>query len=189
MKKNKGKIIAIVIAVLLLIGIAILIYFNTGNSEQNQVTIENEIVPQEEISDEQLRETTIKLYFVDNNGEIAEEIRKVDSKILIENPYKKALELLMQGPNNETLCSNIPKDVKINKVEKSGECVVIDFSNEFIENATENVEGQGVIISQIVNTLTQFTEVNAVKITINGDEDVGFKNGNITFKQVFTDED
>lgn len=189
MKKSKGKIIAIVIGSFLLIGVAILIYFNIGNDDQNQIAVENEIVPQEEISDEQLRETTIKLYFADSNGEIVDEIRKVDSKILIESPYQKVLELLIQGPSNETLKSYIPKEAKINKVEKSGECVIIDFSNEFVEDATENVEQQGVIISQIVNTLTQFTEVNAVKITIAGDEDVGFKNGNIMFKQVFTNDD
>lgn len=74
-------------------------------------------------------------------------------------------------------------------MKKKGECIVIDFSKEFIENQNENVEYHGLVISQIVNTMTQFTEINAVKILIDGEENKSFKNGNISFKQVFTKED
>ena len=48
---------------------------NVEKIENN--TEENVIVPEEEISDEQLRETTVTLYFVNSNNEIAEEAERV----------------------------------------------------------------------------------------------------------------
>ena len=41
----------------------------------------------------------------------------------------------------------------------------------------------------IVNTLTELNEVSSVKFLINGDENKSFKDGNITFKEVFTKND
>ncbi len=187
-KKNKKLMIA-VIAVLVSICITMVIYFNVDVEKIDNSVVNNEIVPQEEISDAQLRETTIHVYFVDENNEIKEEVRKVDSKDLLINPYNIAMEFLISGTNSEGLKTCIPKNVKLNNIEKHGECIVVDLSKEFIEEIEDNVEVQSLAISQIVNTLTQFTEINAVKILIDGQADMEFKNGNIKFVQLFTNED
>lgn len=187
-KKNK-KVVIIGIVTFVIICIVLLIYFNIDIEKIDNTTVENEIIPQEEISDEQLRETTINLYFVDENNEIKAEVKKIDSKELIINPYNTAMELLIGGTKTEGLKSCIPENVRINNMEKSGECIVIDLSKEFIENMEDDVEIQGLAISQISNTMTQFTEINAVKILIDGEANLGFKNGNISFEQLFTHED
>lgn len=186
---SKKKIMIIGITTFVIICVAVLIYFNIDVEKIDNTAIENEIIPQEEISDQQLRETTICLYFIDENNEIKEEIRKIDSKELIINPYNIAMELLIGGTKTEGLKTCIPNNVKINKIEKSGECLVIDLSKEFIENMEDNVEIQGLSISQIANTMTQFTEINAIKILIDGEANLAFKNGNISFEQLFTHED
>ena len=116
-------------------------------------------------------------------------MRKIDSKILLQNPYLEVMNLLISGPKADCFKTYIPKDVKVNNTKKEGDCIIIDFSKEFIENEEENVDIQSLTISQIVNTMTQFTEINSVKITVEGEENLSFKNGNIKFDRIFTDED
>ena len=192
MNKKTKKIIIISLIIVAVIAVGLVVYFNvdveTVNEIDNVNTI-NEIVPEEEISDEQLRETTVSLYFLNENNEIAEEVRIVDSKVLIQNPYREVMNLLLGGPKSDSLKTTIPENAKINNITKNGECLVIDFSKEFIDNASDNLETQSLIISQITNTMTQFTEINAIKILIDGVPDQSFKNGNISFQQIFTNED
>ena len=99
------------------------------------------------------------------------------------------MNLLLVGPKTENLKSAIPKNVRINDITKNGDNLIIDFSKEFVENQVDDVEIQGLAISQIVNTVTQFTEINSIKILIDGEENKSFKNGNIKFEQIFTHED
>lgn len=187
MKKNK-KIIAISAIVLVLIILTIVIFCNIGVERLDGNITQNEIVPEEEISDEQLRETTISLYYINENNEIVSEIRKIDSKVLLENPYMETMNLFLQGPKSDNLKTAIPEGTKVNKIEKDGDCLIIDFSSEFIDNQVSDLETHGRVINQIVNTMTQFTEINNVKISINGDYNKTFKNGNISFEQIFTRE-
>lgn len=190
MKANKKKIFIIlgIIIILILIGLVILSKYSNKKKCKN-IIMENEIIPEEEISDEQLRETTIMLFFVNDNNEIASEIRTVDSKELLKDPYNKVATMLLSGPKTENLKSYIPENVKINGIQKKGETLIIDFSKEFVENQSDNVEIQGLVISQIVDTMTQLTEINSVKILIDGKENMAFKGGNIKFQQIFTKED
>lgn len=186
--KNK-KILIISAVVVIVIVIIIIIFCNVNVEEIDNNIVENVIIPEEEISDEQLRETTISLYYINENKEIAAEIRKIDSKILLDDPYKETMNLLLSGPKSDNLKTAIPEEVIVNSVTKSGECLIIDFSKEFVENQVDNTETQGLVISQIVDTMTQFTEINSVKILIDGEENQCFKNGNIKFEQIFTRED
>ena len=186
--KNK-KIIIISAVIVGIIGIGIFMFCNMSVEKTNNEIANNAITPAEEISDEQLRETTINLYYINNNNEIAVEMRKVDSKILLNDPYKEVMNLLVQGPISDSLRTAFPENVTINNIQKNGDCLVIDFSREFIENQKDDVEIQGLVISQIVNTAIQFTEINSIKILINGEENLSFKGGNINFRQIFTHED
>ncbi len=189
MNEKVKKIVVIAIISLVVIIVGILIYMNIDIKKVDNTNQNNEIVPAEEITDEQLRETTINLYFINQNNEIAEEMRKIDSKILLQNPYLEVMNLLLSGPKADCFKTYMPKDVKVNNITKEKDCLIIDFSKEFIENEEENVDIQSLTISQIVNTMTQFTEINSVKITVEGEENLSFKNGNIKFDRIFTDED
>ena len=189
MKKigKKKLIIWISIAIAMIIGISLFISIEIKDDNGNNYELE--IVPQEEISDEQLRETIINLYFVDGNNEIIGESRKIDSKNLIKEPYVQVLQMLFNGPKNEEIKTYIPENVKVNSAIKDGECLLIDVSKEFIEKMDENQEHQSLVISQIVNTMTQFSEINCVKIIIDGEANCEFKGGNIRFEQLFFNED
>lgn len=89
----------------------------------------------------------------------------------------------MEEPKNQSLEKLIPEGTKLNGVEFKAGTAIIDFSGEFIENMTEDVEEQSKIIYSIVNTLTELTEVNAVKILINGEEGKELKGGALRVKR------
>lgn len=179
---DKKRVFIVGIAIVLIIAILVGVYFLIKDKGQ-----ENEILeytPEEEITDEQMRQTIVSLYFKNDNG-LMPEARLVDVKELINNPYEKILNMLIEGPKNENLQKTIAEGTKINKIERQGEILVIDFSEEFImkHNGGENEEK--LTIRSIVKTITELTEINAIKIKINGEENKEFKDGIIKFNQVF----
>ena len=166
---EKKKILIIIgIILIIIIGIFVWSYFNREEEVINNIS---EIVPEQEISDEQLRNTIVSLYYINNEtGELEIESRLVDAKILLNNPYKELLNIWLQGANSENLKSGCSKNVKINNVELNGDCVILDLSKEFIEEYEGNSGEELNVIYSIVNTLTELTEVNCVKILIDGQE-------------------
>ena len=127
----------------------------------------------------------ITLYFR-NEEQLVQETRTIDVKELINDPYSVLINMLIKGPKSEELKKTIPEETKLNKVERIGEKLVIDFSEEFIKNYEGNEKDQKLTIESIVKTLTELTEVNSIKININGEENKGFKDSDIEFDKAFT---
>lgn len=189
MKKKEGFIIVFFLILLVVILGGVIYYFNV-NKKDTQNEIIEEYVPQEEVSDEQLRNTIISLYFINKeSGEINPEARTISTNLLIDNPYKYLLEQLIEGPKNEKLTKAIPDNTKINNVELNGDTLNIDFSHEFIDNAPEGKDAENKIIETIVKTVTELNEVNSVKILIDGEENKCFKDEEINFEKTFARED
>ena len=96
MKRIIGAIITLVI-----VGIGVFFIFRNIEIKK----IENEYqdyIPQEEISDEQSRQTKVLLYFENiENGQLEIETKIIDANLLIENPEKKLIEYLIKGPQND----------------------------------------------------------------------------------------
>ena len=177
---KKKLIIVIVLIVIIIIGIMLYFYFKERNT-----TIE-EYQPEEEISNEQMRQTIVSLYYKNKEtGELMPEGRIIDSKELLDEPYKKLVELLIGEPKNDKLESVIPKDTKINNAELKNDIVYLDLSQEFIENHSGGEQEESITIYSIVNTLTELTEVNGVKILIDGEENKSFKDNKINFSNAF----
>lgn len=188
MKKKEG-IFIVLFLILIVVILGLVIYISNKNKVENNEIIE-EYTPEEEISDEQLRNTIISLYFINKeSGEINPEARTININDLIDNPYKYLLEQLIEGPKNEKLQKVIPDNTKINNVELKGDILYIDFSHEFIDNALEGKENESKIIETIVKTVTELNEVNAIKILIDGEENKCFKDEEINFEKEFLRED
>ena len=163
MKRIIGAIITLVI-----VGIGVFFIFRNIEIKK----IENEYqdyIPQEEISDEQSRQTKVLLYFENiENGQLEIETKIIDANLLIENPEKKLIEYLIKGPQNDKLKKLIPDGTILNDVKIENGCAIINFSNEFLNY--ENEENKLKIINSIVNALTNLKEINSIKILINGKE-------------------
>ena len=177
---KKKLIIILVLVILIIIGVMLYFYFKEKNS-----TVE-EYQPEEEISNEQMRQTIVSLYYKNKEtGELMPEGRIIDSKELLNEPYKKLVELLIEQPKNDKLESAIPKDTKVNSAELKNDIVYLDLSKEFVDNHTGGEKEESTTIYSIVNTLTELTEVNGVKILIDGKEDEAFKDNKIKFTDAF----
>ena len=176
--KNLKRILIIFIFIILILGIIFGIYKRINKKEKI------EYIPQEEISDEQMRQTMISLYFK-NEDKLIPEVRLIDVKELIENPYEKILNLLIEGPKNENLEKTLPDGTRINKIEKNKDMLIIDFNEEFLDNKID----EKIIINSIVKTLTELNEINKIKIIINGEENKEFKNGKIKLNNIFKREE
>lgn len=183
--KNKKIImyIFIIIVILIILGAGYLVYKKINNKNKNNY---DEYIPQEEITDEQLRQTIITLYFMNiETGKLVPEARKIDAKELVNEPYKKLVELLIEGPKNDKMIKLIPEGTKLNKIEIKNDYIYIDFSNEFIKEQKLGTEQEKLIIESIVNTVTELKEINFVVILIDGKENMEFPDGAINFKEPF----
>ena len=168
MKKMFILKVVIIIATISILAILIILNFSTEVVEN----VENETViePEEEISEEQMRQTAITLYFEDKESmQLVTEEKKVDAKDLVDNPYLYIVNLLILGPNSENLQNPIPEGTKVNKAELNGDCVTVDLSKEFLNSSGTNA------IYAVVNSLTELKEVNSVKLLIDGEEQENMK--------------
>ncbi len=180
------KIYFLTIAILLIIlSIILWSYFNRDEEVINE---SNEIVPEQEISDEQLRNTIISLYYInDETGEIEVENKLIDVKKIMTEPYKELVNLWLEGPKNNKLKNNCSKNVKINSTKLMGDCVIIDFNKSFIEEYSGKENEEIKTINCLVKTLTELNEVNSVKILIDGEENKYLGNFNLSEKYLRVD--
>ena len=172
MKNKKIGIIFFVVLIIILIGG----YFGIRyvKNRETETTVE-EYTPQEEITEEQVRQTIVSLYFPNKEtSEINPEARLIDIKEIINNPSEKLINLLMEGPKTDKNKKVIPEGTKINKNYLEEDCVVLDFSPEFLNYSKEDEKEKQNMINCIVNTLTELTEINKVKIVIDGNENQEF---------------
>lgn len=184
----KGKKIFIGLIAVLLVGIAL--YFAICYFTKEEEPEFTEYTPQEEISQEQERQTLVTLYFQNKETKVLmPEARLIDAKLLIQNPYATLIGLLLNGPKNEKLQSVIPQGTRLNKVELKGDMAIVDLSAEFIKGIKLGAEEESKMVYSIVNTLVELTEIESVKILIDGKENECFEDKAIDFKNAFVRED
>ena len=172
MKNKKILIIFVCLFLLVLIGGYFAINYVKNKNEE---TIVEEYVPEEEITEEQLRQTIVSLYFLDTQtNELVPEARLIDIKEMMTVPYEKLVNLLIEGPKNEKNKKIIPDNTKLLRNYLEGDCLVLDFSQEFLNYNKENKNGKENLVNSIVNTLTELSEINKVKILIDGKENQEF---------------
>ena len=114
MKKKEGILVVVILLLIVLALGGVLIFYNKDSNEENKIV--NEYTPQEEITEDQLQNTIISVYFINKETkEINPEARTIKVNLLINNPYKYLIEQLIEGPKNEKLEKGIPENTKLNK--------------------------------------------------------------------------
>lgn len=169
------KKIMIIFGILLVIIAGVGFFVIKNMKENKEETIVEEYTPQEEITEEQARQTIVSLYFPSKEKqEITPEARLVDIKEIINTPYEKLMNMLLEGPKNEKLDRIIPEGTKVLKTYMEEDCIVLDLSKEFLNYDMEKENSKDNLIKCIVNTFTELTEVNKVKILIEGNQNEQF---------------
>lgn len=173
MKSKRIVIIFSCLLIIILIGGFFAIKFVKNKKEEKNIS--DEYTPQEEISEEQARQTIVSLYFQSKETkELVPEARLIDIKEIINDPCDKLVQLLINGPKNEKEEKIIPENTKLNRCYMDDDCVILDFSKELLNYNKTEEKGKETLINSLVNTLTQLTEVNKVKILIDGNENEEF---------------
>lgn len=162
---NRKRIILIILGIIIVVLLVLIIkQFIVVNPEEQ---ISEEYTPQQEISDKDLRKTIITLYFkAKENGELVQEGRLIDAKLLLENPYETLIQMLILGPEATSYQKLIPEGTMLNKTELKGDILEIDFTKELLN--TNSKEEQDLIIESIKKTVTSLNEVNDVIIMVEG---------------------
>ena len=162
---KRRKLIAI-ITFLLILMLAFFVYKNISIEKKKDEY--QDYTPQEEISEEQSRQTKVTLYFENiDTGELETEIKVMDANILINNPEEELINLLIKGPQSSNLKKLIPDGTVLHDIKIEKSCAIINVSNEFLNY--ENEENKLKIINSIVNTLTNLKEIKSIKFLINGE--------------------
>ena len=82
--------------------------------------------------------------------------------------------MLIQGPKNEKYLKIIPENTKLNKCYMQNDILFLDFSKEILNYDKNKKDSKNLIIDSLVNTLTELTEVNGIKILIDEKENDEF---------------
>lgn len=176
---NLKRWITVSILVLLIVTIISIILKNY--IKKNETIYE----PEEEISEDAERKTLVNLYYKNKvNNKVEPVVELIDVKELVNNPYSTLFGLLTKEPKNQNFERIIPEKTIVNKAKMQGDMLILDLSEEFIAN-TEGEENERNIVESITRTMTQLTEVNAIKFLINGEENKGFIDGKINFEREF----
>ena len=194
--RNRKMVWIVVLTIVAIIGLIQTLnnYYKNNPKDESSSTISTTaynttnyaVVTQEEISERQERQTLVTLYFVNKEtGVLMPEARLIDAKLLTQNPYSTLVGLLLNGPKNDKLESVIPAGTRLNSVSLEKDMAIVDLSVEFIKGVEKGAEEESKIVYSIVNTLVELTEIESVKILIDGKEGLCFADEALNFKSPF----
>lgn len=168
----------IILFVILFIVILIAGIFEIKKLRENKQTasIEEEYTPEEEVTEEQLdsNNTVVTLYFLNKeSNKLMPEAKVVDVRDIVNSPYQKLIEFLIDGPSNDKLTKIIPDGTILLDNQRGGDTVTLNFSSNLLNFGDDS--NKSLLINSIVNTLTELTEVNKVKFLIDGNENEAFE--------------
>lgn len=168
---NRKKLFIIVVILILIGAVIWFVCNNISITKSNEEEFAN-YTPEEEISDKQLRQTSISLFFLDKETNLLKsESKLIDSTELLKNPYKLIVEKLIEGPTSDNMLSVFPENTKILDASLTGNCVILNFSEELMNFKDDSQKFN--IINSVLNSITQLNEVDSIKILINGESRSG----------------
>jgi len=106
-----------------------------------------------------------------------------------DTPAFTTLQALFAGPTAEELRAGyrtlLPKNLQVRRMHVENGILVIDLSREFLYNQTSGREGLILQIYQIVNSMTDFKTVQAVRFLIEGERHAGLGGDGVPFDRAF----
>lgn len=114
-----------------------------------------------------VKEKDVKLYFATSD---AMYLDTEDRTVKGRNIYLETVNALITGPITSDLTKTIPDGVEVLNISKKSDTIQVDFSEEIVSNHWGGSSGEILTVYSIVNTLTQFEDINRVEILIEGKE-------------------
>ncbi len=161
------KILCALVGVLMLIFIA-----GCTSDSKGSVTNEKEVPTNVEAAENAENDTgtnenkvKVKIYFSNQDATklIAEE-REISS----EDKYTAVIQELIKGTVHEHSVSLIPKATILRSVKVADGIAYVDFNDAIVRNFNGGSGAEIILVASIVDTLTEFPEVQQVQILLNG---------------------
>ena len=116
------------------------------------------------------RNLDIKVYFPDEAGiNLVAVKRRI--RITSENQkYEDAVKIIMANPKETELTSIFPRGAKLNGVTVDNGTAYVDFSETLQRYFVGGSTGEELLVTSLVDTLTEFPEIKRVQILIDGAE-------------------
>ena len=144
---------------------------STSNTESSSTEVsstsqETSVTSQEtENNNSSNEEVTINVYYSDQTGEyLIGEARILSGG----SKYVDAISEMMKEPIDSSLVKLIPESTKINSVTVKDGMANVDLSKNFVDDKWPGETVDILVIYSIVNTLTEFPDVNSVEFYIDG---------------------
>lgn len=84
------------------------------------------------------------------------------------HPARTAMELLLAGPKNPELVGVIPEGTQLNNLSVKEHTAYVDFNDKLIKKNAGGSTNEMLLVGAIVNTLTEFHDIQQVQILVNG---------------------
>lgn len=134
----------------------------TGNTAKTEQT-----APKETPAATVPKEAQVNVYYARSDGTGLVAVSRT-VKTEKDDKYTAALQSLLTGTKEKGQTTVIPKKAKLRSVTVKGGVATADFSKEMQENFSGGSTGEEMLVGSIVNTLTDFPEVQKVQILIEG---------------------
>ena len=120
-----------------------------------------EIVPPEPV-------TSLTLYFANwDASALQREQRQVRQTA---TPARQAVEELLAGTNSEGMVAVIPAGTRLRGFSVRDGVAYVDLSDAILQTPNRGSAVETLIVSSLVNTLTEFSDIEQVRILIEGKE-------------------
>ena len=109
---------------------------------------------------------SVKVYFGTHDAKfVMAETHKLKNDALL---MKRAMETLVAGPKSPELVAVLPKATQVRNVAVIDKTAYVDFSREIAKRGFAGSATEILAVGAIVNTLTEFSEVEKVQILVEG---------------------
>ena len=112
----------------------------------------------------------VKVYYPDDSGM---RLVEVEREIVIDDStdkYTAAVETLLEEPGEDNLTKIFPNNAAIRSVEVADGLAIVDLDGGFLKNFVGGSTGEEFLVGSVVDTLTNFPEVQQVKFLVDGQE-------------------
>lgn len=117
--------------------------------------------------DVETQKKEVILYFTTDNALFLKgEKRLISSRQL----YINTIEELIKGPESSFLGKTMPPSTELIDLELKNNTVFLNFNIEFKENHWGGSTGERMTVYSLANTMTQFDDIDKIKILIEGQE-------------------
>ncbi len=107
----------------------------------------------------------VKVYF---SNQDATKVVAEEREVLAEDKYTAVVQELINGTSQEHLVSLIPKSTILKSVTVSNGIAYVDFDDSIVRKFNGGSGAEIILVASIVNTLTEFSEIDKVQLLLNG---------------------